>query len=235
MRALTVAGLSSPMLFSQASILPLLGSTLAWKSRTLMIFACSQSSTDSPGSEVMLRVRAATLYALMVCSLFFSVRSLCNQHSNQGSPERLCSREGRTESPSTEKLANLDLSRSTRPPVAQELATPSSCSVNSLASRPRTAVHPCPYGQVQVIVISLECFSSRRGESRRLTQPSEKPSVVDAGSLATGPSHLGALARLGVSSSLLEPPVEQASHLSGHESLTDHRLDSLETGTRVDL
>jgi hypothetical protein len=66
MRALTVAAFNSPMLFSQASILPLLGSTLEWKSRTLMFFTCSQSSGDSPGSDVVLRVRAVTVYALMV-------------------------------------------------------------------------------------------------------------------------------------------------------------------------
>ncbi len=171
MRALTVAGFNSPILFSQASILPLLGSTLVWNSRTLSVFASSQSSGDSPGSEVVLRVRAATVYALIVCSLFFSVRSLCIQQSNQGSSERLWRREGRGVSPSTAKFANLALSRSTRPPLTQELAALSLCSVNYLASRPRTAVHPCPYGQVQVIVIRLECFSLRRGGNRRLTEP----------------------------------------------------------------
>jgi len=169
MRALTVAGFNSPMLFNQASILPLLGSTLVWKSRTLTVFACSQSSGGSPGSEVVLRVRAATVYALIVCLLFFSVRSLCIQQSNQGSSERLWRREGRGVSISTAKFANLARSRPTRPSAVQELATPSLGSVNSLASRPRTAVHPCPYGQAQVVLLRLECFSPPRGENRRLT------------------------------------------------------------------
>ena len=208
MRALTVAGFSSPMLFSQASILPLLGSTLVWKSRTLIVFASSQSSGDSLGSEVVLRVRAATVYALIVCLLFFSVRSLCIQQSNQGSSERLWRREGREVSPSTAKFANLARSRPTRLSVVQELATSPFCSVNSLASRPRTAVHPCPYGQVQVIVIRLECFSPQRGENRRLTQPSEMPSVVDAESLAPSLRHLSVVGCPGVTQGLLEPPVE---------------------------
>ena len=208
MRALTVAGFSPPIPFSQASILPLLGSTLVWKSRTLIVFASSQSSGDSLGNEVVLRVRAATVYALTVCSLFFSVRSLCNQQSNQGSSERLWRREGRGVSPSIVKFANLARSRSTKPPLAQELATPFLCSVKSLASRPRTAVHPCPYGQVQVIVIRLECFSLQRGENHRLTEPWEMPSVVDPGSLATGPRHLRTVRCLGVLARFLKPSVE---------------------------
>ncbi len=126
--ALIVEGFNSPMLFIQASILPLLGSAKVWKDLTGVVEVSPQTKGPSPGRGVVENDLAATSYALMVWELFFSDRSCCIQQSCHFS---------------SASLFNLDGSESSRPISSESNLRPNlPLSGLSISFRPPSPVNP---------------------------------------------------------------------------------------------